>query len=178
MLNGTRKQKLSGKMKIITCFQKPEEFSDRHVKFYTKYATVTFKTLGSPLFQRFLDWMMRRENIKEHQVTNVQVRMFPFRRENGKGLAGKFNKKGEILIYPKRLEFCRKLVQDFEKEAVYFYIKARAMATLIHELLHVRYSSNEQKVRQLTRKYFSIFAQSQNTRNTNTDRILNLMFLQ
>jgi len=177
MVDETR-QKLSNKIQISACSQRVEGFSSRHVKFYAKYANVTFKTLGNPLFQRFLDWMMRRENIEECQVVNVQVWMFPFRRENGKGLAGKFSRKGEIFIYPKRLEFCRRLVRDFEKEMVYFYIKARAMATLIHELLHAKYSSDEDKVRRLTRKYFSVFAQHQNARNMNAKRITDIIFLQ
>jgi len=29
---------------------------------------------------------------------------------------------------------------------------------LIHEFLHVKYSSDEEKVRKLTKKYFNIFA--------------------
>lgn len=171
-------QKLSNKIQISACSQRLEGFSSRHVKFYAKYANVTFKTLGNPLFQRFLDWMMRRESIEECKVVNVQVRMFPFRRENGKGLAGKFSRKGEIFIYPKRLEFCRRLVRDFEKEMVYFYIKARAMATLIHELLHVKYSSDEDKVRRLTRKYFCIFAEHRGVSDVDAKRVTNIIFLQ
>jgi len=171
-------QRLSNKLRISICPQKTEGFSDKHVKFYTKYASVTFKTLNQPLFQRFLDWMMQRENIEKHRITNVQVRIFPFRSENGNGLAGKFNGKGKIAIYPKRLEFCRRLVQDFEKETVYFFIKARAMATLIHELLHVKYLHDEDKVRRLTRKYFSIFINRQGAQNTNTRHVINRIFTQ
>jgi len=33
------------------------------------------------------------------------------------------------------------------------------MATLIHELLHVKYLGDEDKVRELTRKYFDFFIQ-------------------
>jgi hypothetical protein len=118
---------------------------------------------------------MRKEHIERSVIANVEVRMFPFRKENGNGLAGRFNGKGGITIYPKRLEFCRKMMQEFEREKVYFYIKARAMATLIHELLHAKYSRNEDKVRQLTKKYFSIFACHQ---NANASSILNVLFLQ
>ncbi|MDH5460404.1 MAG: hypothetical protein OEW71_05165 [Candidatus Bathyarchaeota archaeon] len=121
---------------------------------------------------------MKRENIKEHKVTNVQIMVFPFRKENGKGLAGKCNRKGEIFIYPKRLEFCRKLLRNCGKEKVYSFIKNRARATLIHELLHIKYSSDEEKVRKLTRKYFKIFTRHQNTQNSNAHNILKMVFTQ
>lgn len=173
----TRSRRLSGKVQIAACPQN-REFSDRQKRFYAKYASVTFKTLESPLFQRFLDWIMQRENIEERLVASVQVELFPFRGENGKGLAGKYNSRGEIVIYPKRLEFCRRLVKDFEKEIVYFYIKARAKATMIHELLHAKYSNDEAKVRRLTRKYFTIFARHEGPRNVNADRIVDMIFMQ
>jgi len=38
------------------------------------------------------------------------------------------------------------------------YIKNRAKAALIHELLHLKYEDNETKVRELTNKYFSIYS--------------------
>lgn len=180
MLNdvGTRSGSLSGRMQIAVCSADSGEFSDRHVRFYAKYAAVTLKVLEDARFQRFLDWIMRRENIEERRVASVQVGMYPYRMENGNGLAGKFSSKGEIFIYPRRLEFCRRLVRDFEKEMVYFYIKARAKATLIHELLHAKYSNDEAKVRRLTRKYFTIFARHQNAPDASESRIIDLIFLQ
>ena len=168
---------MSGRMQIAVCPEDRGELSDKHVRFYAKYASVTLKTLEDPPFQRFLDWIMRRENIEERRVASVQVGMYPYRGQNGKGLAGKFSSTGEIVIYPKRLEFCRRLVQDFEKEMVYFYIKARAKATLIHELLHAKYSSDEAKVRRLTRKYFTIFTRHQNIGSIDAGRIMDIIFL-
>ncbi len=176
-LNEMQKQRLSNKIKVMIFPQMFEEYSEKQAKFYTKYANVAFKTLTNPLFQRFINWMILKENIDERAVTNVQIRTFPFRKQNGNGLAGKFNEKGEILIYPKRLEFCRKLMQEIEKENVYCYIKVRAMATLIHELLHIKYSRDEDKVRQLTRKYLSIFTRHGNSQNRNAKRILQILFL-
>jgi len=162
---------MSSKMRITVRPKKIVRFSKTRVSFYMKYASVVFKTLRKPLFQKFLDWILKRENIKEHKVTKVQVMVFPFRKENGKGLAGKCNGKGEIFIYPKRLEFCQKLIRNCGKEEGYSYIKNRARATFIHELLHIKYSSDEEKVRELTRKYFKIFTQHQNTQNSNTHNI-------
>jgi hypothetical protein len=173
-----REQRLLKEIRVTAFPPKPEEFSERQTKFYTKYATVAFKTLTNPLFQRFLSWMMVRENIDANTLADVQIRAFPFRKENGNGLAGKFNKKGGIFIYPKRLEFCRKLMHEFEKENVYFYIKVRAMATLIHELLHIKYSHDEEEVRRLTRKYLDIFTHYKNSRSMNDKRILNVLFSQ
>jgi len=169
---------MSSNMRITVSPKKIVRFSKTYVSFYTKYSSVVFKTLRKPLFQKFLDWVLKRENIKEHKVTNVQIMVFPFRKENGKGLAGKCNRKGEIFIYPKRLEFCRKLLRNCGKEKVYSFIKNRARATLIHELLHIKYSSDEEKVRKLTRKYFKIFTRHQNTQNSNAHNILKMVFTQ
>ena len=157
---------LSNKIRITVRPQKLARYSEKHARFYRKYAIAVFRTLRKPLFQNFLNWMMKRENIEEHMVTNVQVMAFPFRKKNGKGLAGKRNLKGEIFIYPKRLDFCRKLIRNCGKEKVYSYIKNRARATLIHELLHVKHLGDEGKVRELTRKYFYNFVRHQNTENS------------
>lgn len=165
-------------MRITIRSRKFVRFSQKRTRFYTKYATVILETLRNPLFQKFLDWMLKRESIEESMIANVQVRMFPFRKKNGKGLAGRCNSRGEILIYPKRLGFCRKLIRKCGKENVYFYIKSRAKAALIHELLHLKYLDNEDKVRELTRKYFNIFIQHQNTQNSNAYNVLKMLFTQ
>jgi len=178
MANGMRKLKLSSKIRMAVHPQKLVRFAEKHLGFYTKYAAVVFKTLKKPLFQSFLNWIIKRENIEENMVKNIQVRVFPFRKENGKGLAGKCNGKGEILIYPKRLNFFRKMMRKSKKEKVHLYIESRAMATLIHELLHVKYLGDEDKVRELTRKYFNIFLQHQNTQNSNAHSILEMLFAQ
>jgi len=177
MVNEMQKLKLSSKIRMAVHPQKLVRFSEKRLWFYTKYAAVVFKTLRKPLFQNFLNWVIKRENIEETMVKGVQVMVFPFRKENGKGLAGRCNSKGEILIYPKRLDFFRKMMRNCKKEKVHFYIKSRAMATLIHELLHVKYLGDEEKVRELTRKYLNIFIQHQNTQNSNA-HILKMLFKQ
>ena len=164
------------KMRITVRSKKRVEFSENHFSFYTKYAFVVFKTLRKPLFQKFLNWMLRRERIEEHEIKDVQIRMFPLIKENGNGLAGKCNSKGEIRLYPKRLEFCRKQMQEFGKENLNFYIKSRAKAALIHELLHLKYVSDEEKVRELTKKYFNIFTRHQLTQNSDAHDIAKMLF--
>lgn len=171
-----QRQEMLNKIKVTAVSQKFEGCSEKHVKFYRKYAIVAFKTLTNPLFQRFINWMMLKESINEHMITTIQIRAFPFRKYNGNGLAGKYNKKGEIVIYPKRLEFCKKLMRETEKENVYCYIKTRARATLIHELLHAKYSHDEDRVRQLTRKYISIFTRHRNLQDRSIKHILRTLF--
>ena len=176
MLNKMQKLKLSSKIRMVANPQKVVKASERRLRFYTKYADFVLKTLKKPLFQKFLNWVIKRENIEGHMVKNIEVRVFPFKKENGKRLAGRWNSKGEILIYPKRLDFFRKMMRNGKKETVYFYIKCRAMATLIHELLHVKYLDDENNVRELTRKYFNIFIQRQNTQNSNASGIQKMLF--
>jgi len=176
MLNKMQKLKLSSKIRMVANPQKVVKASERRLRFYTKYADFVLKTLKKPLFQKFLNWVIKRENIEGHMVKNIQVRVFPFQKENGKRLAGRWNSKGEILIYPKRLDFFRRMMRNGKKETVYFYIKCRAMATLIHELLHVKYLDDENNVRELTRKYFNIFIQRQNTQNSNSCSIQKMLF--
>jgi len=167
---------LLGKMRITACSKKRVDLYKNHFSFYRKYAFVVFNTLRKPLFQRFLNWMLRRERIEEHEIKDVQIRMFPFIKENGNGLAGKCNSKGKIHLYPKGLKFFRKKMQEFGKENVNFYIKSRARATLIHELLHLKYVSDEEKVRELTEKYFNIFTKHQLTQNSDVHDIAKMLF--
>ncbi len=169
---------LLDKMRVTVRSKKLVERSRNHLSFYRKYARVVFNTLRKPMFQKFLSWMLRREEIKKNKVKDVQIRMFPFKKENGNGLAGKCNSEGEILLYPKRLGFCRNQMQEFGKENLNLYIKSRARAALIHELLHLRYVSDEERVRKLTKKYFSIFIKHQPTQNSNVPDIVKMLFTQ
>jgi hypothetical protein len=160
MLSETHGPKLVGKIRKVVHPQKVAK-SSKHMRFYTTYAAFVLKALIKPRFQKFLNWIIRREKIEENLVKDVQVRVFPFKKENGNGLAGRYKSKGRIFIYPKRFEFCRELMQEHGKEKALSYIQNRAQATLIHEFLHVKYTSDEEKVRKLTKKYFDIFANSE-----------------
>ena len=170
------KPKLSNKIRVVSNPKKVESCPEKRLEFYTNYASAVFETLKKPLFQKFLDWIIKREKIEKKAVTDIQVRLFPFQKENGNSLAGKCSDKGVILIFPKRRSFLQKKMQDHKKEKVRFYLKSRAMAALIHELLHVKYESNESKVRQLTKKYFSIFIRHQNMNTESVNSIQNMLF--
>jgi hypothetical protein len=167
---------LIDKITITASSKKRAIFSENHLYFYIKYAFLVFRTLRKPLFQNFLNWMLRKEKIDEDKVKDIQIKTFPLRKENGKGLAGKCKNKGKIFIYPRRLEFCREKTQELGKENVNFYIKSRARATLIHELLHLKYASNEEKVRELTKRYFNIFSKHQHTQNSDEHKIAKMLF--
>lgn len=154
--------KLSNRIRIVSNHKKVECCPEHHLTFYAGYAEVVSETLKKPLFQRFLDWVIKREDIAKKDVTDIQVRLFPFQKENGKYVAGRCNNQGVIRIFPKKRSFLQKKMQKHNKQKIHSYLKSRAMATLIHEILHVKYEGDERKVRQLTRKYFGIFARCKN----------------
>lgn len=155
--------KLSNKIRVVSNPKKLENCPEKRIQFYNDYASAVSETLKRPIFQKFLDWIIRREKIEKGTVKDIQVRVFPFQKENGKSVAGRCNSNdGVILIFPKKRSFLRKKLKNHKKEKVRFYLKSRAMAALIHELLHIKYEGNESKVRQLTKKYFSIFIRQHN----------------
>jgi hypothetical protein len=84
-----------------------------------------------------LQWMLRREKIEEHMVRAVQVKVFPLRRKNGKGLAGNCDlSQGKIRIYPKTMTFCRAFKQKFGKTSLLVYAGSRARR--IYTVLKIR----------------------------------------
>lgn len=158
-------RRLSNKIRVVLNCKKATSCPEKPLRFYKKYASIVSATLRKPLFQRFLIWMIRRENIEKNSVKDIQVRVFPFQKENGKALAGRCNREGVILLFPKRRRFLQKKIGGHGKETLWFYIKNRARAALIHELLHVKYEGNERRVRQLTKKYFGMFVYHRNISN-------------
>ncbi len=169
-------KKLSNKIRVVSNRKKTASCPEKRLRFYTKYASVVSVTLRKPLFQRFLNWMIKRENIEKKAVKDIQVRVFPFQKENGNSLAGRCNTEGIIHIFPKRRRFLQKKVGNYGKEKVRFYIKSRARAALIHELLHVKYEGNERKVRKLTKKYFGIFVRHQNLSTQKVNGLQKMFF--
>jgi hypothetical protein len=82
-------------------------------------------------------------------------------------LAGKCNTyRGIIRIYPKTSAFCRTFGKKFGKSILISYVSNRARAALIHELLHLKYISDEQKVRALTETYFTVYMKMQLNKNS------------
>jgi len=149
-------------MRISVDHEKLENFSQNHVKFYLKYSSFVFRALKKPSFQKFLRWMLKKEKIEAQIVRAVHVKVLPFRRKNGKGVAGKCNTAiGRIRIYPKTMKFCQIFKQKFGRNTLLVYAGSRARAALIHELLHLKYAEDEKTVRELAKDYFCIFTQKQ-----------------
>ena len=168
---------LSSKMRISVDSKKLEGFSQNHVKFYLKYSSFVFKALKKPSFQKFLRWMLKKEKIDEHIVRAVQVKVLPFKRKNGNGVAGKCNTaRGRILIYPKTIKFCQIFKQKFGRNNLLAYAGNRARAALIHELLHLKYTKDEKTVRELAKDYFCIFTQKQCNQSVRSLFIYTMIF--
>ena len=143
-------------MRIVASSRK-QNIKEKKLKFYKKYAFIVFSSLKKPRFQKFLNWILTKENIQKNKINDIQIKMFPVVKENGNQLIGKCNSKGEIFLYPKRFDNCRKKVNTLGNNGLKQYIVNRAKAAIIHEILHLKYEDNETKVRELTKKYFSIF---------------------
>ena len=151
---------LSSKIKITADPEKPESPPHKHVSFYMHYSSFVLKSLQKHSFQKFLAKMLKKENIQEHSITEVNVKVFPLRRNNGRGLAGNCNPaRGKIQIYPKTMTFYQAFKQKFGKNTFLAYACSRARAALIHELLHLKYATDEKRVRKLSQKYFFTFTQ-------------------
>ena len=149
---------LSNKIRVVADSKKLKNASEHELKFYSNYASAVSTTLKKPLFQKFLHWIIKKEEIEKKVVKDIQVRLFPYHKKNGNSVAGRCNSTdGVILIFPKKHSFVEKKLESHKKRKVRFYLKNRAMAALIHELLHVKYEGNESKVRHLTKKYFFLF---------------------
>ena len=168
---------LSSKMRISVDHGKLESFSQNHVKFYLKYSSFVFKALKRPSFQKFLRWMLKKEEIEEQIVSAVQVRVLPFRGKNGNDVAGKCNiTQGRIRIYPKAIRFCHTFKQKFGRNKLLAYAGNRARAALIHELLHLKYAKDEKTVRELAKDYFCVFTQKQCTQSVCSLFIYTMIF--
>jgi hypothetical protein len=168
---------LSSKMRINADYEKLENFSQKHVKFYLKYSSFVFRSLKKPVFQKFLHWMLKKEKIEEQAVKAVYVKVLPLRRKNGKGIAGKCDTaRGRIRIYPKTMKFCQVFKQKFGRNSFLFYAGNRARAALIHELLHLKYSADEKTVRELAQDYFFSFTQKQPAQSSKALTIYKMIF--
>jgi len=164
-------------MRISVDPKKLENFSQNHVKFYLKYSSFVFKTLKKHSFQKFLRWMLKKEKIEEQIVSAVQVKVLPFRRKNGRGVAGKCNTaRGRIRIYPKTIKFCQIFKQKFGLNTLLAYAGNRTRTALIHELLHLKYAEDEKTVRELAKDYFCIFTEKQCTQSARSLFIYTMIF--
>jgi hypothetical protein len=144
------------RMGIVASIKKGKKKGAK-LEFYGNYSVYVFKCLRKPVFQKFLNWILKREKIRKERIKNVQIRMFPSIKKNGNSLAGRCNTNGEIFLYPKTRKSCIRAKQKSDLKGFLKYLQGRARASLIHELLHVKYKDDEDKVKSLTKKYYAIF---------------------
>ncbi|MCW4000615.1 MAG: hypothetical protein NWE93_10280 [Candidatus Bathyarchaeota archaeon] len=124
--------------------------------FYLKYSRFTLKALNKNIFQEFLSDMLNIERIPQKNIDSISIEILPAPRKNGLTIAGKCNTiNGKIRIYPKPLKFCDAFRKEYGQYLLVEYAGNRARAALIHELLHLKYGSDEVRVRKLTKQYYS-----------------------
>ncbi len=157
---------LYSKIKIANEPEKAD-LPEMHLSFYSNYSRFVLKALRKNSFQEFLYWMLITEKIEEKTVSTVYVKVFPAPRKNGFNIVGRCNTfRGKIRIYPKTSNFCYTFRKKFGKNILIAYVGNRARAALIHELLHLKYASDEKRVRELTEAYFSVYMKKQLTKNS------------
>jgi hypothetical protein len=166
---------LDSKIKIDPEYVK-SDFS-AHFGFYKNYSLFILKALRKYSFQEFLCCMLLSENIEEKIVNTVYIKVFPAPRRNGFNIVGKCDTfRGRIRIYPKTFKFCYAFRKKFGKNYLFTFVGNRARAALIHELLHLKYISDEKKVQALTDFYFSAYLNKQFNRNLNLISLHDLIF--
>jgi hypothetical protein len=145
--------------------------------FYLKYSRFTLKALNKSVFQEFLASMLRIERIPQKSIDSISIQILPAPRKNGLTIAGKCNtNNGRIRIYPKPLKFCDAFRKEYGKYVLVEYAGNRARAALIHELLHLKYGSDEDGVRRLTKEYYSLLIKNERADNSKALDICKLIF--
>jgi hypothetical protein len=156
---------LSSKIRIVS-ENKRLNFSEEHLNFYTKYSAFILKKLTKSEFQKFMIRILLAENIQTSSIKTVDIELLPSKANKGFSIIGKCDTiRGKIRIYPKSKNFCATFSRKFGKDILIDFVGERARAALIHELLHLKYSGDERKVRELTQSYFSAYMKKRVVKN-------------
>ncbi len=171
-----QKEKLATKIEINRQNKKPENIL-QNARFYSRYSRFILKALKKYPFQQFVYLMLETEGIDQKNVNSVKIELYPLLKENGLKIAGKCNPyTGKIRIYPKTAKFCSVFEEKYGKDLLIMYAGSRARAALIHELLHLKYTSDEARVRKLTETYFSEYIKKAKNNTSISISICNLIF--
>jgi len=166
---------LSSKIKIAP--QNDHTPFSKHFVFYKNYSLFILKVLRKSSFQEFLNYMLISEDIEEKNVNIVDVKIFPAPRKNGFNIIGKCDTfRGRIRIYPKTFNYCSAFRKKYGKNYLFTFVGNRARAALIHELLHLKYISDEKKVQELTDIYFSRYMKKRLEKDSNLISLHDLIF--
>lgn len=145
--------------------------------FYAKYSRFTLKALSKSLFQEFLSDILKLEEIPHRSIDSIRIEIFPALRKNGLTIAGKCNTlEGKIRTYPKPMRFCDAFRKEHGRYLLVEYAGSIARAALIHELLHLKYGSDEVKVRKLTKEYYSELIKKENVNRAKALYVCKLIF--
>jgi hypothetical protein len=145
--------------------------------FYLKYSRFTLKALNKRVFQEFLSDLLKTEKIPQKSIDSISIEILPAPRKNGFSIAGKCNTiNGKIRIYPKPLKFCDAFRKEYGQYLLVEYAGNRARAALIHELLHLKYRSDEIGVRKLTKEYYSQLIKNECSNDSKASYTCKLIF--
>jgi hypothetical protein len=171
-----RNYPLSSKISIVNTEDKALNLAINS-SFYLKYSRFTLKALNKRVFQEFLFDMLKIERIPQTSIDSIRIEILPAPRKNGLTIAGKCNRiGGKIRIYPKPLKFCDAFRKEYGQHLLVEYAGNRARAALIHELLHLKYGSDENGVRKLTKEYYSQLIENEYPDNSKALYMCNLIF--
>jgi hypothetical protein len=166
---------LTSKISIANADNNPNLSTDSN--FYLKYSRFTLKALNKSIFQEFLSDMLKIEKIPQKSIDSISIEILPARRKNGLTIAGKCNViHGKIRIYPKPLKFCDAFRKEYGQYLLVEYAGNRARAALIHELLHLKYGSDEVGVRKLTKAYYSQLIKNEYSNSSKALHLCKLIF--
>jgi len=167
---------LASKISIVSTEDKALDLAINS-RFYLKYSRFTLKALNKRVFQEFLWGMLKIERIPQRSIGSIRIEILPAPRKNGLTIAGKCNRiNGKIRIYPKPFKFCDSFRKEYGQYLLVEYAGNRARASLIHELLHLKYGSDETEVRKLTKEYYSQLIANEYSDNSKALYMRNLIF--
>lgn len=130
--------------------------SRRKRLYYKKQASKVASILNHKIIQSVLGELIENENIDPENIGDIRVMVLPSikDREYGDHLYGLYDQEtGQISIYPAVRYKGSKFLND---PMVSFQFIRESFDTLIHEVLHSRYSQ-ESTVKKLTKKYLRRF---------------------
>lgn len=165
---------LTSRMTILCHPQNQPKMRKRTRQWYRGYAEAVFSALQHSRFQLFLGWLLRHEHIPLQHIKAIHIRTFPRTKANGRYLNGTSTGKGIITLYPVAMGKNVKNKDIHPSETFSLrYVQWRARATLIHEILHLKYRHHEPRVRQLTQQHIQRCMQPKTRR---MKRVFNRIF--
>jgi hypothetical protein len=116
-------------------------------EFYVKYSQKIFEILNKNEIQAFFDDFLSSEKITKHQNFDIRIMIFPslFSQQY---VCGTINEDlSQISLYPifshagqKKIPAC---LLDFHNEDLIFIMTVHIVQTLVHEILHLKYTNED-----------------------------------